>query len=86
MREEVANQSLIPSSVGTPFREFRSSRGSNLQIGEGLKLAAALFVAVFALVSGAKDQLLKLDLLPGLVAVFVIGFTADTVKNLLTQK
>lgn len=53
---------------------------------EGLKLAAALFVAVFALVSGAKDQLLKLDLLPGLVAVFVIGFTADTVKNLLTQK
>ena len=41
---------------------------------------------MFALVSGVKDQLLKLNLLPGLVAVFVIGFTADTVKNLLTQK
>lgn len=53
---------------------------------EGLKLAAALLIAVFGLVAGARDQLTKLDILPGLVAVFLVGFGADTIKNLLTPK
>lgn len=53
---------------------------------ELLKLLAALFIAVFALVAGAKEQLLKLDILPGLIAVFLVGFGADTIKNLLTTK
>lgn len=52
---------------------------------ELLKLMAALFVAVFALVSGAREQLMKLDILPGLIAVFTVGFGADTIKNLLTK-
>jgi len=34
----------------------------------------------------AKEQLLKLDLLPTLVAVFMIGFGDDQVRNLLKQK
>jgi hypothetical protein len=55
-------------------------------ITEGLKLTAALLIAVFGLVAGARDQLLKLDVLPGLVAVFLVGFGADTIKNLLTSK
>jgi len=53
---------------------------------ELLKLLAALFIAVFALVAGAKEELLKLDVLPGLIAVFLLGFGADTIKNLLTTK
>jgi len=52
---------------------------------ELLKLMAALLIAVFALVSGAREQLLKLDILPGLIAVFLVGFGADTIKNLLTK-
>jgi hypothetical protein len=52
---------------------------------ELLKLMAALFIAVFALVSGAREQLMKLDILPGIIAVFTIGFGADTIKNLLTK-
>lgn len=52
---------------------------------EFMKLAAALLIAIFALVAGAKEQLLKLDLLPGLIAVFLVGFGADTIKNLLTK-
>jgi hypothetical protein len=52
---------------------------------ELLKLVAALLIAVFALVSGAREQLLKLDILPGLIAVFLVGFGADTIKNLLTK-
>lgn len=53
---------------------------------ELVKLIAALFIAVFALVAGAKEELLKLDILPGLIAVFLVGFGADTIKNLLTSK
>ncbi len=46
----------------------------------------ALVIALFGLIAGAKEQLLKLDLLPALLAVFLVGFGADQVKNLLTQK
>jgi hypothetical protein len=53
---------------------------------EGLKLLAALLIAVFGLVSGAQDQLLKLDILPALVAVFLIGFSADSIRRLLTTE
>jgi hypothetical protein len=51
---------------------------------ELLKLAAALLIAVFALASGARDQIAKLDVLPGVIAVFMIGFSADTIKSLLS--
>src|SRR5262249_14320482 len=53
---------------------------------ELMKLCAALLIAVFGLVAGAQDQLVKLDILPGIVAVFLVGFGADTIKNLLTSK
>jgi hypothetical protein len=46
----------------------------------------ALVVALFGLLAGAKEQLLKLDVLPALLAVFMVGFGADQIKNLLTQK
>ena len=52
---------------------------------EAARLGIGLLVAVVALAAGAKEQLLKLEILPGLLAVFVIGFAADTVKNLVTQ-
>jgi len=39
------------------------------------------FAAVVALVSGARDQLLKLGVLPGLIAVFSTGFAADTIRT-----
>jgi hypothetical protein len=53
---------------------------------ELFKLGAALMIAVFALAAGARDQIAKLDLLPGLIAVFMIGFSADTIKSLLSGK
>jgi hypothetical protein len=51
---------------------------------EGIKLAAALLIAVFSLLTGAQEQIDKLDLLPGLIAVFLLGFSADSIKRLLT--
>jgi hypothetical protein len=52
---------------------------------EVARLSIGLLVAIVALAAGAKEQLLKLEVLPGLLAVFVIGFAADTIKNLVTQ-
>lgn len=50
------------------------------------RLLLALLIAILALVGGAREQLMKLDVFPGLVAVLLLGFGADTVKNLFTRQ
>lgn len=50
------------------------------------QLAVALFIALLGLVAGARAQLEKLDLVAAFIAVFLIGFGADTIKNLLTRQ
>ena len=53
---------------------------------ELLYLAIVLGGTLLGLMAGAKDKLMELDVAPGLIAVFLLGFGADTVKNLLTQR
>jgi HAMP domain-containing protein len=53
---------------------------------EAIRLSVVLIVAVLGLIAGAKDQLLKLDVFSGLVGVFLLGFGADTVKNIITKR
>jgi hypothetical protein len=53
---------------------------------EVVRLGIALIVALLGLLSGAREQLLKLDLIPAAVAVFLLGFGADSIKNLLVPK
>ena len=53
---------------------------------EILKLGIALFVALIALLGGAQEQIAKLNVLQGLLAVFVMGFGANVVKDLITQQ
>ena len=53
---------------------------------ELVRLSIALMVALLGLLAGAREQLLKLDLIPAAVAVFSLGFGADTIKNLLVPK
>lgn len=60
------------------------------RFGERFKIEAttfviALAVALLGLVAGAREQLMKLDVTAGFIAVFLLGFSADTIKNLLTQ-
>lgn len=50
------------------------------------RLLLALSIALLALIAGAREQILKLDLGLGLVAVFLIGFGADSIKNLFTKR
>ena len=53
---------------------------------ELIQLGVALAVILAALASGARDQLEKLDLLGAIVAIFVLGFGADVVKNLVARR
>lgn len=50
-----------------------------------LQFLLALFVVLIGMLAGAKDQLLKLDLIPSLIAIFLLGFNADTIKKLLAN-
>jgi P pilus assembly chaperone PapD len=51
---------------------------------EYTRLAIVLIITVLGLLAGARDELAKLDLVPGLIAVFMLGFTADQIKNILS--
>jgi hypothetical protein len=70
---------------GWAKKEWQGRRRSRKGL-DYLRLAMALVIALFGLIAGAKEQLLKLDVLPALVAIFMVGFSADQIKNLLTQK
>jgi len=50
------------------------------------RLLLALAVALLALLAGAREQLLKLDLAFGLIAVFLMGVGADAIKNLFAKR
>jgi hypothetical protein len=67
-------------------RQTTSSFSKQYLLAGGLRFAIAFFIALVGLVGGARDQLAKLDVLPALIAVFLLGFGADTIKNVFTQK
>jgi hypothetical protein len=53
---------------------------------EASRLAMVLTLAVFGLVGSAEHQAQSLTLLQAAGAVFALGFGADTLKNLITQR
>lgn len=55
-------------------------------VAEWVRLMIALFIALLGLITGAQDQLSKMDFVPGMITVFLLGFSADAIKNLLTQR
>jgi hypothetical protein len=55
-------------------------------ITEVVKFAIVLVATLVGLITGAREQVLKLDVAAAIVAVFLVGFSADTVKNLLTER
>jgi hypothetical protein len=54
-------------------------------LADGLRFVIAFFLALVGLVAGAQDQIAKLDVVPALIAVLLLGFGADTIKNVLSQ-
>jgi hypothetical protein len=54
-------------------------------VAEVLRFLIAFGIALAGLVSGALDQLSKLDFIPATIAILALGFGANSIKNLLTQ-
>ena len=54
-------------------------------VAEVLRFLIAFGIALAGLLSGALDQLSKLDFLPATIAILALGFGANSIKNLLTQ-
>jgi hypothetical protein len=67
-------------------KEWNKSRTGESRVLEILWLMLALVLALIGMIAGAKDQLLKLDVVPAMIAIFLVGFGADQVKNLLTRR
>jgi hypothetical protein len=68
-------------NVETAGPQFASGRSEV----ENRKFFLALALAAVALIAGAEAQLAKLDLVPGLIAVFFAGFSADSMKRLIAD-
>ncbi|MEN3370434.1 MAG: hypothetical protein V7609_2577 [Verrucomicrobiota bacterium] len=76
---------LFISTTAKLEKESRQVIGDR-NLAEGVRLAIVLVIALIGLLAGAREQLTKLDLVPAAVAVFLLGFGADTIKNLLSPK
>lgn len=63
-----------------------SLRFSDKSKAEMLRLSIAMGIAIVGLIAGARDQFMKLDTFFGLLAVLVLGFSADTIKNVFSKK
>lgn len=72
-------------AVNKPADEQKQVLGNQTWL-DVTHLAVMLGLAIIALLAGAKDQIANVDLLPGLIAVFTLGFSADQVKNVLAPK
>jgi hypothetical protein len=79
-------QELARCSWSGAKKEWHKSRTGAGRMLDFLRLVMALVIALIGLMAGAKEQLLKLDLVPALMAIFLVGFGADQIKNLLTQR
>jgi hypothetical protein len=53
---------------------------------EVLRFLLALGIAAVGLIVGAREQVLKLELFSALIAIFLLGFGSDRLKNLFTQQ
>lgn len=79
-----ANKNIIKKRIEidlrTPKKEgfFQRNQRNFLEM---IKLSFIIFIAILGLIAGAKEQLEKLDILPAMVAVFLIGYAADSIKK-----
>ena len=73
----------IPKTIEVQGRK-KNSEYSRF-FADATRFLIAFAIALAGLVTGALDQLAKLDFLSATVAIVALGFGANSVKNLLTQ-
>jgi hypothetical protein len=84
IRDPSNNKEIEVSCPINVLRSTRQALGSRGRI-ELLQLLVVVVIAVLGLMGGAHDQLEKLDVVPGLIAVFLLGYSADSIKNVLKK-
>jgi hypothetical protein len=83
-------------SIPTGTKEYYEHKPIDLQITkerrfqqinklELIKFSVTFIIALIALFTGAREQILKLDPVSGLIAVFLLGFGADAIKNYISK-
>ena len=82
-RRHPEQQKILKRQIALQPRQ--TDREYSRLFAEGLRFFIAFGVALAGLLSGALEQLSKLDFLPATLAILALGFGADSVKNLLTQ-
>jgi hypothetical protein len=91
--EDAAGKPITDPQVDSPTtinREITIQKETVKWVGDRwwigvVRFSVALLAVLLGLMAGAREQLLKLDTGAALVAIFLIGFGADAIKNLLTQ-
>jgi hypothetical protein len=66
--------------------QWKRSKTGTSRLWQTLWFFLALLLVLIGMIAGAKEQILKLDLIPAFIAIFLAGFGADQIKNLLTKK
>jgi hypothetical protein len=80
-----AREVPVPPLKKTIQIESAPTTERSLFWAEILRFAIAFGVALAGLLSGALEQLNKLDIIPASIAIIGLGFGASAIKNLLTQ-
>lgn len=84
-RIDEAREVPVPPLKKTIQVESAPTTERSLFWAEILRFAIAFSVALAGLLSGALEQLNKLDIIPASIAIIGLGFGASAIKNLLTQ-
>jgi len=80
-----AREVPVPALRTTIVLERTARTDKARLVAEVLRFLIAFGIALAGLVSGALDQLSKLDFIPATIAILALGFGANSIKNLLTQ-
>lgn len=75
-----------PLEEGITVSKAPANASSDRNRAELVRLGIALIVALIGLLAGAREKLATLDVVPAAIAVILLGFGADTIKNLISPK
>jgi len=76
----------LRNSLSATIEVMRPERPTySRAFAEAMRFLIAFGVALAALLSGVLEQIDKLDFVPGVIAILLLGFGVDTIKNLLVQ-
>jgi len=84
-KTDTATLAAPPKKAAITITPFKVKQQHGFTRAQGMRLTLALLIAIVGLLSGAADQIAKLDLVPGMIAIFMIGFSADQIKNIIAK-